>query len=129
MPQAAIRLVSPETRDKAATWCWNADPGTLVTFATGDKRTLAQNAAMWAALTEIAEQAEWHGQRLVADDWKLLFLANMDRGARMVPALDGRGFVNLNTSSSALRVGEFAELLDDIYRFAADHGVVLRTLP
>jgi hypothetical protein len=127
MPQAAIRLVSPETRDKASTWCWNADPGTLVTFATPDKRTLAQNAAMWATLTEIAEQVEWHGQRLVADDWKLLFLANMDRGARMVPALDGRGFVNLNTSSSALRVKEFAELLDDIYRFAADHDVVLRT--
>jgi hypothetical protein len=127
MPQAAIRLASPETREKASAWCWNADPGTLVTFATPDKRTAAQNAAMWAALTEIAEQVPWHGQHLPADDWKLLFLANMGRGMRMVPALDGRGFVNLNVSSSALRVGEFAELLDDIHRFAADVGVVLRT--
>jgi hypothetical protein len=127
MPQAAIRLASPETREKAATWCWNADPGTLATFATPDKRTLAQNAAMWAMLTEIAEQVEWYGQRLPADDWKLLFLANMGRGLRMVPALDGRGFVNLNVSSSALRVREFAELIDDIHRFAADRGVVLRT--
>jgi hypothetical protein len=127
MPQAAIRLLGPNTREKAATWCWNADPGTLVIFQPRDKRTVAQNAAMWAALTEIAEQLPWHGQHLPADDWKLLFLANMDRGSRMVPALDGRGFVNLNVSSSALRVREFAELLDSIYRFAADHEVVLRT--
>jgi hypothetical protein len=127
MAQAAIRLVSPSTREKAATWCWNADVGTLAVFQSPDRRTLAQNAAMWATLTEIAEQVEWHGQHLAPDDWKLLFLADMDRGARMVPALDGRGFVNLNTSSSALRVREFAELLDAIYSFAADHNVVLQS--
>jgi hypothetical protein len=123
MPQAAIRLTSPASREKAATWCWNADAGTLITFSTPDKRTLTQNATMWLWLTAIAERVEWHGQTLTPDDWKLLFLADMGRGMRMVPALDGRGFVNLNVSSSALRVGEFAELLDAILKFAGDHGV------
>jgi hypothetical protein len=127
MPQAVIRLASPASREKAATWCWNAEPGTSISFTTPDKRTLAQNAAMWAMLTEIAEQVEWYGQHLAPDDWKLLFLADMGRGVRMVPALDGRGFVNLNVSSSALRIPQFAELLDAILKFAVDHDVVLHT--
>jgi NinB protein len=129
MPQAIIRLVNPETRARAAAWCGTADDGTAVTFATPDKRTVEQNAAMWAMLTEIASQVRWHGQQLTPDDWKLLFLADMQRGARMVQALDGRGFVNLNTSSSALRRGEFAELLDAIHKFAAANGVFLSPLP
>jgi hypothetical protein len=127
MAQATLRLTSRATRERAAQWCWGAEPGTAVTFATPDKRTLEQNALMWALLTEIAEQVPWHGQHLAPDDWKQLFLADMDRGIRMVPALDGRGFVNLNTSSSALRVREFAALLDAIHKFVADHGVAVRS--
>jgi hypothetical protein len=126
MPQAAIRLTNDRARHTAAAWVWGAQDGTLVTFATPLKRTLAQNAAMWAQLTDIAEQLDWHGQQLPPDDWKLLFLADMDRGSRIVPALDGRGWVNLNTSSSALTVSEFARLLDAIQRFAADHHVTFR---
>jgi hypothetical protein len=130
MPRASIRLTNDRARHTAAAWCWGAADATLVTFEPpATKRTLAQNAAMWAALTEIAEQVPWHGQQLVPDDWKLLFLADMERGSRMTPALDGRGFVNLNTSSSALTVTEFATLLDAIYRFAADHDVQFRTPP
>lgn len=126
MAQASIRLTSPASREKAATWARNAEPGTLVTFQSLDKRTAEQNAFMWVMLTQIAEQTPWHGQSLAPDDWKQLFLADMDRGARMVPALDGRGWVNLNTSSSALRVAEFNRLLDAIQKFAADQGVRLR---
>jgi hypothetical protein len=125
MAQATVRLTNDYARRKAAEWCWGADLNTAVTFVTPDKRTLEQNAFMWAMLTEIAAQMPWHGQHLTPDDWKLLFLADMDRGARMVPALDGRGFINLNTSSSALRVREFNTLLDSIQKFAAEHGVML----
>jgi hypothetical protein len=129
MPQAAIRLTNERTRHTAAAWAWSSEAGTLVTFTTPQKRTAEQNAAMWVALTEIAEQVLWHGQQLAPDDWKLLFLADMNRGARILPALDGRGFVNLNTSSSALKVGEFATLLDAIYRFATENGVTFRAAP
>jgi len=127
MAQATIRLVDEAARRKAVQWVWGSEADTSVTFASPDKRTLKQNAAMWSALTDIAEQVPWHGQRLTPDDWKLLFLADMARGARMLPALDGRGFVNLNTSSSALRVREFANLLDAIHKFAAENGVVFRS--
>ena len=125
-PSLTIRLHQPrQARRKAADcWCWGPTY-TAVTFSAPDKRSLEQNAFMWAMLTEIAEQQLWHGQHLAPDDWKLLFLADMDRGARMVPALDGRGFVNLNTSSSALRVREFNTLLDAIQKFAAEHQIML----
>ena len=129
MPQATVRLVNEETRRKAATWAWTSDAGTIVTFATPDRRTLEQNAAMWAMLTDIAQAIPWGNQWLAPDDWKLLFLADMDRGARMAPALDGRGWVNLNTSSSALRKAEFARLLDAIQTFAAAHGIRLGPPP
>lgn len=129
MAQAIVRLVNRETRAKAADWIWGAEDGTTVTFATPDKRTLEQNARMWAALTDIAAAMPWHGQWLAPDDWKLLFLADMDRAARMVPALDGRGFINLNTSSSALRVREMAALIDAITTFAAANGVRLGPKP
>jgi len=126
MAQATIRLVNDAARRTAVSWVWGSELGTGVTFASPHKRTLAQNAAMWAALTDIAEQVLWHGQRLAPDDWKLLFLADMQRGARMLPALDGRGFVNLNTSSSALTSRELAAMLDAIYKFAAENGVTFR---
>jgi hypothetical protein len=125
MARAIVRLVNRAARATAAEWVWNADPDTVVTFAPATGRTLQQNAAMWAALTDVASQVDWHGQRLTTDDWKLLFLADLGRGTRMVPALDGRGYVNLNVSSSALSAKEFGELLDAIHRFADAHGVAL----
>jgi len=124
MAQATIRLTTPEARQRAAQWCYGAEDGTAVNFVSPDKRTLEQNALLWARLTEIAAQVIWDGQLLPADDWKLLFLADMSRGARMVRALDGRGYVNLNTSSSSLRVREFAELLDAVQKFAEEQGVI-----
>jgi len=42
-----------------------------------------------------------------------------------VPAIDGRGFVNLGTSTSALTVSEMVALQDLIEAFAAQHGVTL----
>jgi hypothetical protein len=126
MAQAAIRLTDIAARRDAVSWVWGSEPETIVRFETPGKRTAKQNAAMWAMLTDIAEQVSWGNQQLTPDDWKLLFLADMDRGSRMAPALDGRGWVNLNTSSSALKVAEFEQLLDAIHKFAAAHGVMFR---
>jgi hypothetical protein len=59
-----------------------------------------------------------------ADDWKLLFLDSLKRELRMVPNLDGNGFVNLGRSSSDLSKGEMADLITIIEQFGANHGVV-----
>jgi hypothetical protein len=89
----------------------------------GPRRTNDQNAKMWAMLTEIADQLPWHGVKLDADDWKLIFLDSLKRELRLVPNLDGDGFVNLGRSSSDLSKEEMADMISLIDSFAANHGV------
>ena len=74
-------------------------------------------------LSDIAAQLPWHGIKLRADDWKLLFLDALKRELRMVPNLDGTGFVNLGRSSSDLSKGEMSDLMELIAAFGAEHGV------
>ena len=66
----------------------------------------------------------WHGLRLTLDDWKLIFLDALKREVRMVPNIDGNGFVSLGRSSSDLSKEEMGDLLELIYAFGARHDVV-----
>jgi len=77
---------------------------------------------MWAMLTDVARQLPWHGQRLTPDDWKLVFLDGLKGEIRLVPNIDGNGFVSLRRSSD-LSKGEMSELIDLIAAFGAEHGV------
>ena len=77
---------------------------------------------MWAMLTEIAQQLSWHGSTLRPDDWKLLFLDALKRELRVVPNLDGTGFVNINQSSSDLTKQEMSDLIELIFEFGSHHG-------
>lgn len=88
-------------------------------------RTLDQNAALWAALTEISEQVQWHGRWLTPDDWKVMFTASL-RQQQIVPNLEGTGFVVLGLSTSKMTKREFGDLLDLIGAFCAERGVQLR---
>ena len=40
-------------------------------------RTLEQNARMWATLTDISKQVNWHGLALTAEEWKHIFTATL----------------------------------------------------
>jgi hypothetical protein len=123
MTRATLVLVSPEIRQKAARWAAKLPEGTRVDFKE-PKRSLPQNARFWAMLTDVATQLKWHGLTLSTDDWKLIFLDALKRELRMVPNLDGSGFVNLGRSSSDLSKGEMADLITLIEQFGANHGVV-----
>lgn len=123
MTRATLVLVSPEIRRKAAHWASLLPEGTRIDFK-APKRSLPQNDRMWAHLTDISAQLPWHGVKLSADDWKLIFLDALKRELRMVPNLDGNGFVNLGRSSSDLSKEEMTNLIDLIEAFGASHGVV-----
>ena len=122
MSRALIILHRQSDRDRAASWVRQAPWGTRITFQEA-KRTTDQNARMWAMLTEVARQVKWHGQRLSADDWKLIFMAALKQELRIVPNLDGTGFVQLGRSSSDLSVAEMGDLMDLIAAFGAREGV------
>lgn len=123
MSRAALVLNTEGERRRAAKWVAQAPTGTRVEFKQA-KRTIPQNDRMWAMLTDVATQLPWHGIKLSPDDWKLIFLDALKRELRMVPNIDGSGFVNLGRSSSDLSKGEMADLITLIESFGANHGVV-----
>ena len=89
------------------------------------KRSNPQNARMWAMLTDVSQQTDWHGTKLAPEDWKLIFMAGLNQELRLVPNLEGNGFVQLGRSSSKLTVEEMGELMELIEMFCAKHGVTL----
>lgn len=87
-----------------------------------ETRSLAQNARLWAMLTEISDQVDWYGQKLSPEDWKHIFSASLKK-QRAVPGLDG-GFVVLGLSTSKMSKEEMSELLELALAFGAQKGVV-----
>jgi hypothetical protein len=79
---------------------------------------------MWAMLTDVSQQATYHGLKLSPDDWKLIFLDGLGYELRMVPNISGTGFVNLGRSSSKLSVEEMTNLIELIFAYGAQHGVI-----
>lgn len=124
MSRAVVTLDSKARREQAAKWVWNAPPGTRVTFQEA-KRTTDQNALLWSLLTDVARQVPWHGVKLSADDFKLIFMASLNQEMRIVPNLDGNGFVNLGRSSSNLSKAEMTDLIELILAFCAERGVTI----
>lgn len=122
MSRATIILWSDASREKAATWARQSPNGTRVEFKE-TKRTLPQNDRMWAMLTDIAQQVSWHGLKLTPDDWKLIMLDALKREVRMVPNIDGNGFVSLGRSSADLSKSEMSDLIELIAMFGAKHSV------
>lgn len=117
-----IILNGDYTRKKATQWVAGLPNGTRVTFQE-PKRSLEQNAKLWVLLSEIAAQLTWHGQKLAPDDYKILLLDGLKRETRLVPSIEGDGFVNLGRSSSDLSKDEMAALLELAMHFGATHGV------
>lgn len=125
MSRAVLVLTNPAVRDRAKHWVEIAPAGTRLEFKEA-RRSLPQNARMWAMLTEVARQVEWHGLKLSADDWKLIFMASLNQEMRLVPNIDGTGFVNLGRSSSDLTKAEMGDLMTLIEAFGAKQGVVFQ---
>jgi hypothetical protein len=95
--------------------------GAVVVTLGREKRSKSQNARLWATLTDVAQQVEWHGQYLSQEDWKNIFTASLTQ-QRVVPAIDG-GFVVLGTSTSKMNKQQFGDLLELINAFGANHNV------
>jgi len=84
---------------------------------------------LWPALTDISEQHAHNGIKLSPEDWRLVFLDAFWRmkgeELRLVPNLDGNGFVPLSgRSTSDLSVPEMSEYLELIKATGAGWGVV-----
>lgn len=116
-----IALRGPETRQRAVALIAAAPDGTRLELKP-PRRTLPQNARMWAMLTEISHAVTWHGRKLAPADWKDVFTAALRR-ADVVPNLDGTGFVALGLRTSDMGKAEMSDMLELIAAFAAARKV------
>lgn len=121
MSRALIVLHNDQSRQKAIRWVTQAPPKTTVEFK-APRRSLDQNALLWARLTEIARSVDWYGTKMSAEDWKDVFSASL-RKSRVVPGIDAGTFVVLGMRTSDMTKEEFTALLDLIDAFAAERGV------
>ncbi len=92
-----------------------------VVIKPADTRSIDQNAALWAMLTDVSEQVEWYGYTLAPEEWKHVFTAALKR-YKVVPGLDG-GFVAVGMSTSVMSKREFSELLDLVRAFGDERNV------
>lgn len=123
MSRALVTIRDANDRNRLHHWINRAQIGTRVEFKAA-KRTLEQNERMWAMLTDVALQCPWHGIKLKPADWKDIFMNALKRELRMVPNLDGTGFVHLGRSSSDLSKSEMSDLIELMFAFGASNGVV-----
>lgn len=84
-------------------------------------RSMDQNAALWAALSDVSRQVEWYGVRLTEDEWKDVFTAALKK-SKVVPGIDG-GFVVIGARTSKMSKSELSDLLELIYAFGFERGV------
>jgi len=85
-------------------------------------RSLPQNSKQWAIYTDIAEQLDWHGNKMSKDDWKIL-LTNEWKPQTIVPSISGSGFCVLNASTSKASKQELSDLIEIAYAFGSNMGV------
>lgn len=116
-----FRLVHDEARKRAIESVKTAPHGFVVKI-TEPTRSLEQNAALWAMLSDISTQVEWYGRWLDASSWKHIFTASLKK-MEVVPNLDGTGFVSLGLSTSKMSKRELSDLLELIQAFGAGRNV------
>jgi len=125
--RVSYRLSNPQQAHPAFKAAWEFAKGALmaghrmVVEVKQETRSLAQNARLWAMLTDISEQVDWYGQKLSPEDFKHIFTAALKK-TRAVPGIDG-GVVVLGQSTSKMTKAEMAELQTLMEAFGAEKGV------
>ena len=127
MNRAVIAIVSNSDRSRVAKWATQAPIGTRVEFKQV-KRSLPQNDRMWAMLTDVATQKTHAGRKYTPDQWKVLFMHACGREVQFIPALDNSTFIPWGQSSSDLSRQEMTDLIEFIFSWGAENGVVFHDL-
>jgi hypothetical protein len=99
--------------------------GKCPTCGRGQTRTSEQNRKLHAMCQDIARQKKWAGEFLDVEDWKRLFVAAI-YGQKVVPSLEGHGFVVLNKKTSRMLVDECTPVIEYIQAWAVDNDVELK---
>jgi len=102
----------------------DAAPVGSVVEVSAPKRSVEQNARLWALLSRIST-AKPQGRTATPDVWKALFMHSLDHAQRFEMALDGNGMVPVGFRSSKLTKDQFSDLFTVIEEYAARNGINL----
>ena len=85
------------------------------------KRTIDQNAKMWAMISDVS-RAKPEGRMHTPEVWKCLFMSACGHAVQFEMGLDNKPFP-IGFSSSRLSKAEMADLITVIYEYGDRHGV------
>lgn len=122
MERQWFTLISERVRANVLRAIHDAPDGSRVEIR-GPSRSTDQNRLLWSRLNAIAEQVDWYGEKLTAEDFKDILSASLRR-ARVVPGIDAGSFVPLGMRTSQMSKQEFSDLLELVAAFGAERGVV-----
>lgn len=92
------------------------------------RRTLEQNALMWAMLGDIAKVVPWVidgvSRHIDAEDWKDIFTAALRHEMRVAQGING-GVVLLGARTSRMTVAQMSDLIELMNAFCAERGILL----
>ena len=86
------------------------------------KRTQEQNDKMWAMISDVS-RAKPEGRRHTPEVWKALFMHACGHAVQFEQGLDGQPFP-VGFRSSRLNKAQMSDLIEFIYSYGSEHGVV-----
>lgn len=119
---ATLILRNDNIKATARYWIGIAPPDTVVTFKK-PKRSIPQNDRMWAMLTIVSRECEWHGMKYVPEDWKDYFFHSLKR-SKFMPDENG-GYVPVGMHTSTLNKQDHSDLTMIIEEFCARNEIDL----
>ena len=89
------------------------------------RRSLDQSAKLWSIAADISKSGkEWGGIQLSKNSWFRLLVASV-YGQKMVPALDGNGFVFVDARTSRMTKSQISEVIAFAEAWAVNNGIEL----
>lgn len=115
-----VVLNSPMARERAKLLIERAPAG-FVAKVEEPKRTLDQNARLWAMLSDVSV-AMPEGRRHTPEDWKAIFMNACGWEVQFIAGLDGRPFPT-GFRSSRMTKRQMGDLIDFIQSYGDQHGI------
>jgi hypothetical protein len=110
--------------ERAGSWVRTQAPAGSVVTISEPTRGSAINAALHAAIGEIAATREWCGKQWPLEVWKRLLVAAWSRAngvqLTLLPALDGAGVDIVQRHTSSMTQREVSDLISFIECWAAE---------
>ncbi|TGV05562.1 hypothetical protein E4695_15930 [Alcaligenaceae bacterium 429] len=134
MDKQTYHLTTPVARQNAARAVSVAPEGMICEIKPATKKRI-QEEKYHAMIGDIAKQVELIGAKRSAEDAKRLLIDAFARAmreagtplkqeGRILPSLDGSGFVQLGIQSRHFYAKEAAEFIEYLYAFGSEHGVL-----